>query len=260
MSEDSDLDTLRDHPRFASLTQAPKYPSTAGGRPVVFPSEGGWDVYGHLYESKTTSPQLAPNLLLFHQSGSNHAEYFPIAPRLAKLGYNCIAIDARGGGDSYGRGNETVTVHGERGGGAEAYFDFKAALRYLDEKGFKGKRVLWGSSYSAGRLFAVLADKPERVAAALAFSPGRAFARSGESGEASWASQVEVPVFVCMPFREFDAKAMARFEAIAGDDRWLYVPTSGGSHGSSMLRPDRNPQGHEAAWVEVLSFLEAHLQ
>jgi hypothetical protein len=41
-----------------------------------------------------------PYILLSHQAGSNRAEYAPIAPRLVKPGFNCLAIDQRSGGEA----------------------------------------------------------------------------------------------------------------------------------------------------------------
>lgn len=257
---DADLASIRDTDRYRELTDLPPAPTTAGGTEVSFPThDGDWTVYGHFYRAKAQDAKAAPTLLLFHQSGSNHAEYFPIAPELTKLGYNCLAIDARGGAPQFGRHNQTVDEAGSRGGGPEAIHDFRGALAFLDAEGYSEKRVLWGSSYSAGRLFAVVAEGRDDIAAVVSMSPGRAFARVEEGETTSWASRTQVPVFMAWPDWEYDAAALERFDAIASPDRWLYVPTVGGAHGSSMLRPDRNPRGYRAAFAEVSAFLAKYV-
>jgi len=257
---DTDLDSIRDTARYRELTDLPPAPTTAGGTEVSFPThDGDWTVYGHFYRAKARDAKAAPTLLLFHQSGSNHAEYFPIAPKLTALGYNCLAIDARGGAPQFGRRNQTVDGAGSRGGGNEAIHDFRGALAYLDAEGYAEKRVLWGSSYSAGRLFAVVAEGRADIAGVVSMSPGRAFAGIEEGETSSWASRTQVPAFMAWPEWEYDSAALERFDAIASPDRWLYVPTEGGAHGSSMLRPDRNPKGHEAAFAEVAAFLAKYV-
>ncbi len=63
---------------------------------VTITASDGVKVYADFYPAGGNSQ---PYILLFHQAGSNRAEYAPIAPRLVKLGFNCLAIDQRSGGD-----------------------------------------------------------------------------------------------------------------------------------------------------------------
>jgi dienelactone hydrolase len=95
------------------------------------------------------------------------------------------------------------------------------------------------------------------VAAVLAFALGRLVAQAGDDG-VSLAARTRVPVFACAPAWEFDGSWAERFESIASTDKWMYVPTVGGAHGSAMLRPDRNPEGHEATWTRVIEFLDTY--
>ncbi len=223
---------------------------------VSFQASDGVTVFGDLYLAG--DDRGAPLVLLFHQSASNATEYYSIAPRLTALGYHALAVDARGGGDGRAGMNRTVAALAEPGGGREAYFDFKAALAHVRIAGFRGPIVLWGSSYSAGRLFQVLAEKPEGVVAALSFSPGAAFARRGGDGFPSWAEQVDIPVFMTWAESELDADRRERFARVASPEKVL-LEQRGGVHGSSTLHPDRNPNGFEAVWGAVVVFLREHL-
>ena len=54
----------------------------------------------------------APLIVLCHQAGGSRGEYREIAPRLNKLGYQCLAIDQRAGGQVKGVVNETYRAAG----------------------------------------------------------------------------------------------------------------------------------------------------
>jgi hypothetical protein len=63
---------------------------------VTITASDGVKVFTDFYPAGGNSQ---PYILLFHQAGSNRAEYAPIATRLVKLGFNCLAIDVHSGGD-----------------------------------------------------------------------------------------------------------------------------------------------------------------
>jgi alpha-beta hydrolase superfamily lysophospholipase len=52
--------------------------------------------------------QTLPFIILCHQANSSRGEYFEIASRLQKLGYNCLAIDLRAGESMNYVKNETA--------------------------------------------------------------------------------------------------------------------------------------------------------
>lgn len=222
---------------------------------VFFETDDGVTVFGDLYRASDDNDRTL--ILLLHQSASNSAEYYPIAPGLVALGYHCVALDARGGGNARGTVNRTVARIPDHGGGPEAYHDFKAALTFVRSAGFTGKIVIWGSSYSGGRMFQLLAEQPEGVVAGLSFSPGAAFARRGSNGEPSWAERVRIPIFMTWAESEIDDDRRERFARIASDRKVLFEQ-SGGVHASSTLHPDQNPDGYREVWRAVVDFLSAH--
>lgn len=133
---------------------------------VTLTASDGVKVYADFYPASSNSHQY---ILLFHQAGSNRAEYAPIAPRLARLGFNCLAIDQRSGGDLFGQQNETVRHVGHNGEYGDALKDMEAALVWARSSGNKGKVLVWGSSYSAALVFLLAAEHPEEVGGVLAF-------------------------------------------------------------------------------------------
>ncbi len=193
-------------------------------------------------------------VLLFHQAGSNAAEYVPIAERLTAEGYDCLAVDLRAGGYMWGRTNRTVSALGRTRTFVDAYTDLEAAIAWAQEKGYRGKIVVWGSSFSAALVFRLAAEK-DRVSAVLAFSPGEYV--GGDNPVQTWAGAVKVPVFVTSGSGSESKAANVVFAAVASTDKTRYDAREG-VHGSSTLREDRNTAGFEDNWEAVLAFLRAH--
>lgn len=219
--------------------------------PVTLTASDGVKVYGDFYPAGSKS---APYILLFHQAGSNHAEYAPIAPRLVKLGFNCLAIDQRSGGDMFGQKNETVEHIGHNGDYLDALKDMEAALAWAKGQSPQSKILVWGSSYSASLVFLLAAKHPDEIAAVLAFSPGEYLKDKHAVRDA--ASRVSVPIFVTSAKDpEEIAAAKSILAASPSMQRTQFVPEVAGVHGSSTLRDDRDSKGAAENWQAVEAFL-----
>src|SRR5258708_3148595 len=143
--------------------------ATAAPTAVSFKTTDHVTVFADYY---TTGTPGRPLVLLFHQAGSNRAEYATIAPRLLALGFDALAIDQRSGGSLFGRGNETVQRLGHSEDYGKAYGDLEAAFAWAQSAGRSGPVILWRSSYSAALVFLLAAKHQKEVKALLAFSPG----------------------------------------------------------------------------------------
>jgi predicted alpha/beta hydrolase len=118
---------------------------------ITLTASDGVKLYADFYPVGSNSQ---PYILLFHQAGSNRGEYAPIAPRLFKLGFNCLAIEQRSGGDLRGQQNETVRPVGHNGEYLDVLKDMEAALAWwARSSGNNGKVLLRGSRYSAALVF-----------------------------------------------------------------------------------------------------------
>jgi len=95
--------------------------------------------------------------MLFHQAGSNAAEYSPIVPKLVALGFDTLAVDSRSGGRMFDRNNRTVMALGRAQPFDAAYADLEAALTWSRQAGYPGA-VAWGSSYTAALVFRLAAE------------------------------------------------------------------------------------------------------
>ena len=223
--------------------------ATAAAHPMTLKAADGVTIHGSFY--KAANPKAL--ILLFHQAGSSKDEYATIAPRLVEAGYSALAIDQRVGDGLFGK-NETAAALGRDADYLEARPDLQAALDWAQTQ--KLPIILWGSSYSSSLIFPLAADHPNGIVALLSFSPGEYFDSDKQMIRRA-AAKVNVPVFI--------ASASSKEETDEADPVMAALPKSArnvrfvpehGVHGSSTLIESRNPEGAEANWRAVLSFLD----
>ncbi|NNE97500.1 MAG: hypothetical protein HKN25_00630, partial [Pyrinomonadaceae bacterium] len=120
-------------------------------REVTFASKDGIKLYADIYDSE--KGKSTPLIMLFHQGGGDvRGEYATIIPRLLKLGYNIMATDTRQGGNRFGT-NRTMADITKEFSYCDAYQDLEAALDFAKKEGFTGKKIAWGSSFTAALVF-----------------------------------------------------------------------------------------------------------
>lgn len=221
-----------------------KYPA----RPVEFESLDGLTISGSLYEVDKSKPVI----LLCHQAGWNKFEYADIAPKLNELGYNCLAIDQRSGGELAGHNNATALRaidKGQRPTFVDAEQDIEAALANLANR-YKQNVILWGSSYSSG--LALFQAKNEHVSAVLSFSPGDYYGDDKPSLSVE-VPEIKKPVFITSSRNEGDG-----LKDLLKNVEWVnnqahFIPESEGFHGSRALWEGQ--EGAEEYWTAIISFL-----
>jgi dienelactone hydrolase len=238
---------------FLALIVAPIASAAAQVRPtpVSFAASDGVTVFADYYRAGTPG---RPMILLFHQAGSNRAEYAAIAPMLTTLGFDALAIDQRSGGSLWGRPNETIQRLGRSESYDAAFGDLEGALLWSKSSAHAGPVIVWGSSYSAALVFLLAAKYPQDVEALLAFSPGEYLAHATAVRTA--AAQLSIPIFVTSATDGGEvAQAKAILDAAPARQKVQFVPRVAGIHGSSTLRSDRNPRGADENWEAVKAFL-----
>lgn len=200
---------------------------------------------------------VSPVIVLFHQAGSSRGEYNEIAPRLNKLGFNCIAVDLRSGEFSRGKDNMTSMRASNAGLAtryADALPDIISALKYTHNKYPNAQVLGWGSSYSAALVLKVAGDYPQLMDAVLAFSPGEYFSHQGKSK--SWikdsARNINIPVFISSARNEADSWEPI-MNVIPSNKKTGFLPSTEGRHGSRALWKKYNDS--DAYWKAVEAFL-----
>ena len=214
---------------------------------IKFPSKDGIIITADLYFVNDTLPYM----ILCHQAGFSRGEYKETASKFTKFGYNCIAIDARSGGEVNGIKNETAAA-ATSAKKAVSYLDAEqdiiAAIDYIYAKS-KKKVILVGSSYSAS-LVLKIATTNDKVKAVLAFSPGEYFGTKLNLKESI--KNLNKPFFVTSSQTEAPALAKLIKDAVSARKQ-QFIPSGKGDHGSKALWKS-NPNYHEY-WLALLMFM-----
>ena len=217
---------------------------------VFFKSEDGVQITSDLY---MTDDKNAPFIILFHQAMFSRGEYLEIAPKLNKMGYNCISIDQRSGLKVNNVVNEThksAKVMGLNTKYPDAFPDLQASVEYINKNYSPGKLIVWGSSYSASLVF-ILAVKNKEIDGVLAFSPGEYFKFENKMIQ-EWIKEVKCPVFITSS-RDESSECKKIFNSASNSLNKQYIPEHKGFHGSKALWESK--KGYENYWKHVNLFL-----
>lgn len=217
-----------------------------GQQTISFPSRDGLLITADLYVTATTNPYI----ILCHQAGYSRGEYRDIAPKLTRLGYNCLAIDQRSGGEINFIKNETALRAKEKmlpTDYIDAAQDIIASIDYVKSKN-PFPIILWGSSYSASLALTIAKDEL-KVGALVVFSPGEYFSSNGYV--ANSISKISIPVLALSSRSEYP-KMESLFSSVNENLKTLFCPTDEGKHGSKALW-DSNPSSKEY-WMAVTMF------
>lgn len=213
---------------------------------INFASKDGLTITADLYMVNIHRPYI----LLLHQAGYSRGEYREIAPRLTRLGYNCLAIDQRSGYEVNFVKNETAKLAKEKGlpiNYIDAQQDIEAAIDYIKSK-TDLPIVIFGSSYSAS-LGLVVAATNLRVRAVVAFSPGEYFDQ--DNFIRNKIAGLSVPVLVLSSKEECEV-VNELCEEVKPNLKTFFCPSSSGSHGSKALWKS-NPSSKDY-WIAITMF------
>lgn len=221
---------------------------------ITFKSEDGLDVTGDLYLKHDLK---APFIVLYHQAGWSRGEYREIAPKLNKMGFNCLAVDLRSGGkvnDVQNQTNQKAVKANKATSYLDAYTDMKAALKFAKLKYSQRNLIVWGSSYSSALVIKLASDFPEMTDGVLSFAPGEYFKKLGKTNTfiTEAAKKVNCPVFITSAKKE-KPNWNGIFKAIPSKAKQSFVPTTQGNHGSRALW-DKFADSKDY-WVAVSDFL-----
>ena len=198
---------------------------------------------------------IRDRILLCHQAGYNKQEYADIAPKLNEMGYNCLAIDQRSGGDFAGKPNETFQRAKEKSlptAYIDAQQDIEAAIDFLNKK-YNKKVILLGSSYSSSLvLFESL--KNNTVSASIAFSPGDYFGDQKPSLSTVFL-KADKPFFITSSKQEAETLNALVDKKQLKENQIQFIPESDGFHGSKALWSGQN--GAEEYWTAIADFLKS---
>ena len=193
----------------------------------------------------------APYIILFHQENSSRGEFREIAPKLLRLGFNCLAVDLRSGKESNFVQNETAALAQKSNLPAttlDCEKDILAAMEYVEKTAIKNRYILFGSSFSAS-LAMKAANQKKNVTAVIAFSPGEYFTHLTVK---DWLKDFNKLLYVTstrrgQPFVTELAKDVPAQLLTA------YHPSGNGVHGAPALWND-HPQSGDI-WMSLMMFV-----
>lgn len=228
---------------------------TFAQKTITFKASDGLEITADLY---ITNPETSSLIILFHQAGWSRGEYKEIAPKLNKLGYNCIAIDQRSGETVNDIANETFKKAVAESKGTnyvDAYVDINSAIDYAKTNYKKAKKlIVWGSSYSAGLVIKAASERKD-IDAVIAFSPGEYYSKLGKPKDwiQSTAKKITVPVWITS--MKLEKKKWWDIAAqIPESNRAYFLPTKIGKHGSRALWAEFNDSAEY--WKALKEFFE----
>jgi dienelactone hydrolase len=165
------------------------------------------------------------------------------------MGYECLAVDLRSGGNLYGP-NRTVDALGKSTEYLDAYKDMEAALKWATD--LKYKRIfVMGSSYSASLAFK-LASEHKDVMGLVIFSPGEYLSEKGIV--AKWSSSLKIPILAVCTYDELDSVEAIVLPEGAPNNRQIDSSTDY-IHGASTLRPDKKIPHTDSIWRMIKDLL-----
>lgn len=228
------------------------------GDEVEFSGHDGLTIYAYWSEAaQTEAGAKMPTVLLFHMAGASaRGEYEETVPTLNVAGYHTLAVDLRSGGDRLGAPNKTAARLADTSiGYCDVYPDLEAALNWATQQPAVGPIVAVGSSFSAGLVVQLAANRGDMLAGAVAFSPA-----SGEPMAAcrpeNYLAQVEIPLIAFRPDREMAIESVQAQAKAFAEQSVQYIEIAGGRHGSLMLRESQTGREMAHAWRPLLAFME----
>ena len=221
---------------------------------ITYSASDGLEITADLYMD---NPADSPFIILFHQARWSRGEYLEIAPKLNKLGFNCMAVDQRSGGEVNDVKNKTFQRAEKQQLGTkyvDAEVDMISSIKYVKNEYPKAKKlIVWGSSYSSALVLKIAGDRND-IDAVLSFAPGEYFERMGKPADyvAQSAKNILVPVFITSMKSE-KPNWWNIYEVIPSIGKDYFIPETEGQHGSRALW-EKFP-AHKNYWKAVEAFL-----
>lgn len=209
----------------ASMTSAQTpVPSDSAQLPVTIPAHDGLTLSGQYSATTTESPEEgAPTILLLHMLRSNLSAWDPLVPSLLEAGFNVLAVDLRGHGNTGGMQNWSA-----------ALMDVQTWLDWLRQQpGVRPDAIsIMGASIGANLALMGCANDPDCLTV-VALSPGENY--GGLEPEASLASLEERPILLVSSRGDRESlPAVTQFAASAPGHVGLTL-YPGNAHGTNFF-------------------------
>ncbi len=230
----SDPVTAETTAKDQSLKEEPTATITVGqAQRVSFESADATKIVGSFYQSSTAK---SPTVLLLHQWGSNRQSYDGFAKYLQRKGFNALAIDGRGFGESTKQADRTIPPSRSADAVAGMLSDVKAALIFLKtQPNVDSSRIgIVGASYGSS-LAIIYAGDDLQVKTLVLLSPGLNYFGNLPTEPAAKKYGSRPLLLVAAADDKESAKASSQLDRLAsGEKHYLKIyPLSG--HGTGIF-------------------------
>ncbi len=215
---------------------------------VVFSTEDSVFIAGDLYRPHTANGK---GVLLLHMMPADRKSWNPLATLLQSRGYQVLAIDLRGHGESVKQGERTISFkqfYADEEHQASR-LDVEAAVSYLHAKGISDDALIVGGASIGANLALGYAAYHRDVSGVVLLSPGLVY--HGIQTESA-IKNLEAHQRVLMVVSEEDAysaesvRTLADMGKASKEIKWY----NGLGHGTSMLEKDLSVAATIAAWMD----------
>jgi dienelactone hydrolase len=207
---------------------------------ITLKTEDGLSIAGNFYPAQNQDK----GVILIHQMGKSKGSYNDLAPKLVSAGFNALAIDLRGHGQSSGDLSKFSAKDYNN-----MILDVKAAVQFLKSQNRSMKINLIGASIGAN----IVLQYPdiEKVASIIALSPGIDF--HGVKPENSVKNNSTVPTLLVATDKDTysrDSVVQLFEDSPLSSDRKEMIIYDGNAHGTDMLSANKELNDKIIEWLK----------
>jgi pimeloyl-ACP methyl ester carboxylesterase len=216
--------------------------SSRNGQVVTFITDDGVSIVGTYYAPSSGLKDSTPTIILLHMLGKDRSTWNTFASALSHKGYDVLAIDLRGHGDSIKQGSSTASYQSfTENDFNKMTLDVKAAKQFLiEQKNAKPDRMaVIGASIGANIALNYAATLDPTIKIVILLSPGLNYRGVAMSDTIT---KYKNPIYIAAT--EGDSESAKDSQTLCtkincGENLKIYSGSS--SHGTNMFSEALNP-------------------
>lgn len=216
--------------------------SSRNGQAVTFITDDGVSIVGTYYAPSSGLKDSTPTIILLHMLGKDRSTWNTFASALSHKGYDVLAIDLRGHGDSIKQGSSTASYQSfTENDFNKMTLDVKAAKQFLiEQKNAKPDRMaVIGASIGANIALNYAATLDPTIKIVILLSPGLNYRGVAMSDTIT---KYKNPIYIAAT--EGDSESAKDSQTLCakincGENLKIYSGSS--SHGTNMFSEALNP-------------------
>jgi pimeloyl-ACP methyl ester carboxylesterase len=216
--------------------------SSRNGQVVTFITDDGVSIVGTYYAPSSGLKDSTPTIILLHMLGKDRSTWNTFASALSHKGYDVLAIDLRGHGDSIKQGSSTASYQSfTENDFNKMTLDVKAAKQFLiEQKNAKPDRMaVIGASIGANIVLNYAATLDPTIKIVILLSPGLNYRGVAMSDTIT---KYKNPIYIAAT--EGDSESAKDSQTLCtkincGENLKIYSGSS--SHGTNMFSEALNP-------------------